>query len=658
MDQLAFGNIVTLLAGAVLFVALFRLLRLPQILAYLAVGILMGPFGLGLIPMSAGTRYLAEFGLVFLMFTIGLELSLAQLMAMRASVFGFGGAQVVVTAISFGIGAWALGVPPVGATVIGAVLAMSSTAIVMKLLIEQLEQNARHGREAFAVLLFQDLVVVPFLIVIPTLREGAAPALLPVLGWSLLKTAIVVAAFVLVGRWILRPLFHQVAKTRSREFFVLTVLLVALTAAWLTDRSGLSLALGAFLAGLMIAETEYRHQVEVDILPFRDILLGLFFVTVGMMFDPAVLLRHWPAVLLAALGLIVLKAALIAALGRMFRLEKDVALRTALLLAQGGEFGFALIVQAAAFEVLVGATAQVVLAGVVLSMMVAPLVVRYNGEIAKYLLPGYTGRRESDLNAIRSEASLTRPQVIVCGYGRSGQNLGWMLAQEGISFLALDLDPVRVRDARDAGDPVVYGDATQPDVLSAAGLESARALAISYNDVPSALRILEVVRMARPDMPVIVRTTDDVDLETLLAAGATEVVPESLEGSLMIGSHVLLLMGVPISRIVRRVGEARRGRYRMLRGFFHGQDMKDVEEPQAYQERLHSVTLPPGARAIGHSLADMQLGESGATVTAVRRGGIRGPEPSPHTRLQAGDVLVLYGSPESLDNAEKTLLGG
>jgi CPA2 family monovalent cation:H+ antiporter-2 len=658
MDQFAFHDVLALLAGAVVLVALFRYLHLPQLLAYLAAGILLGPFGAAVVPGTETLRYLAEFGLVFLMFTIGLDLSLPQLFAMKRLVFGLGGAQVSISVFAVALVAVLLGVALPGAIVIGGVLALSSTAIVMKLLIERLEQNSQHGRAAFAVLLFQDLVVVPFLIVIPAFGRGQEEAILPILAWSLIKGALVVLAFVFAGRWLLRPLFQAVAAARSREFFMLAVLLVVLTAAWLTGLAGLSLALGAFLAGLMIAETEYRHEVEVDILPFRDVLLGLFFVTVGTMLNPSVLLEFWPYVLLAVVALMVFKAALVTALGRAFGLTPGVAVRTGVVLAQGGEFGFALLVQAAAFDVLTGPAAQIVLAAVVVSMMFAPLLVHANGDIAKRLVPSYSEQRESNIDAIRAEADLTRPHVIVCGYGRSGQNLGWMLMKEGISFMALDLDPVRVRDARDAGDPVVYGDATRRDVLEAAGLRMAHALAVSYNDVPSAQRILEVVRLVRPDLPVIVRTTDDVDLERLLAAGATEVVPESLEGSLMIASHVLLLLGVPISHIVRRIGEVRRSRYRMLRGFFHGQDLKDLEEPQAYQERLHSVTLPPGAAVVGRRLSEIDLKNSGVAVTAVRRAGIRAPEPRPETLLQAGDVLVLYGTPEGLDLAEKTLLSG
>lgn len=657
MDQLGFEHILILLGGAVVFVALFRFLRLPQILAYLFVGILLGPHGLGVIPEAEGTRYLAEFGLVFLMFTIGLEFSLPQLLAMKRTVLLFGGAQVFVTGVLFAMLARAVGVAGPAAVIAGGALALSSTAVVMKLLIEQLEQNSRHGRQAFGILLFQDLIVVPFLVLIPALATGNSDGVLDELVWVTVKGGLLVAAFIAVGHWLLRRLLHHVAATRSPEFFVLSLLAVVLLSAWLTDIAGLSLALGAFLAGLLIGETEYRHQVEVDILPFRDILLGLFFVTTGMLLDIRVVVALLPWVLLVLTLIVLVKGALIYGLGRWFGVEPGVALRTGLVLSAGGEFSFALLTQAARSDVLTGQPAQVILAAVVLSIVLAPLVIRYNGDIARRLFPSYSERREADLDAIRAEAQTTRPDVIICGYGRSGQNLAFMLSQEGIPVLALDLDPVRVRDARDAGEPVVYGDCARRDVLDAAGVQTARALAITFTDTPAELRILEITRTLRPDMPVIVRTKDDADLERLNAAGATEVVPESLEGSLMIASHVLLLLDVAVSHIVRRVAEVRRDRYRMLRGFFHGTDIAE-EGGEAYQMRLHSVALPSGAFAVGRLLADLKLRERGVMVTAVRRGGIRGPEPAPYTRLEAGDVLVLYGTPESLHVAENALLRG
>jgi len=658
MEPIGFHSILILLGVAVVLVALFRYLRLPQILAYLCAGIVVGPYGMGWIPDLEGTRTLAEFGLVFLMFTVGLEFSLPKLIAMKTMVFGLGGAQVLISSLVFGFVAWVFDVPPEGAVVIGGMLAMSSTAIVLKLLTEQLEQNSRHGRHAISVLLFQDLIVVPFLILIPALGGDMEQSVWMSLGWAFLKSVLVLVGIFIVGRWLLRPFFHEVASAKLREYFMLAVLLLTLAAAWITEIAGLSLALGAFLAGMMMGETEYRHQVEGDILPFRDILLGLFFVTIGMMLDLSVMLELWPWVLVSVAAIIVFKTLLVFGLGKLFAMETGVALRTGLVLSQVGEFAFALILLANQHQLLCARTSQIVLASIILSMMLAPLIVRYNGRIAKRWVPGYMRAREGDLGVIRAEAVGANKHVIICGYGRSGQNLAWMLEQEGIPSLALDLDPVRVRDARDAGKPVVYGDVARRDVLEAAGLHRATALAISFYNTPAALKILEITRHVRPDMPVIVRTMDDADLDRLKAAGATEVVPESLEGSLMMGSHLLLLMGVPGSRIMRHVRNVRTDRYRMLRGFFHGEDLDDGKDARAYQERLHSIELPAGAYAVGKLIAELHLEEAGVSVSAVRRGGIRGPEPSPETKLAAGDVLVLFGTPEALAQAEKILLEG
>ncbi|MHB8454303.1 MAG: monovalent cation:proton antiporter-2 (CPA2) family protein [Acidiferrobacterales bacterium] len=657
MYPFAFQHILILLGVAVVLVAAFRYLHLPQVLAYLCAGFVVGPYGLAWIPDLEGTRYLAEFGLVFLMFTIGLEFSLPQLLAMKRAVLGLGGAQVLFSFTLIGGSVWLLGVPAEGAIVIGGVLSLSSTAISMKQLVEQLEQHSRHGRAALGVLLFQDLAVVPFLIVIPMFAGGGTHSVLITLAWAFLKSAAVLVAILLVGRVFLRPVFHEVALARSREFFMLTVLLITLASAWLTQLAGLSLALGAFLAGLMIGETEYRHQVESDILPFRDVLLGLFFVTVGMLLNLAAIRPLWPWILAGLTTMLALKIGLITILGMAFGLERGVALRTGLVLAESGEFGFAMLIQAHSVHLLPNRAIQIVLATMVLSMLFAPVIIRFNGRLATRLMPSYRERRSSNIDSIRAASGDFRDHVIICGYGRSGQNLAWMLRQEGVRSLSLDLDPVRVRDARDAGEEVIYGDGTRSDMLQAVGLRHARALAISFVDVPSALRILGATRQLRPDMPVIVRTMDDRNLEQLKAAGAAEVVPEGLEGSLMMGSHLLMLLGVPVSHVLRQVQTVRRGRYRMLRGFFHGAAGEDEAE-ESYRVRLHSVALPPRAHAAGKLLSDLGLDGLGVVVTAVRRAGITGPQPSVDTRLVGGDVLVLYGTPEALNEAEKILLEG
>ncbi len=657
MQSITLGHILVLLGVTVVLVALFRYLRLPQLLAYLCAGLLVGPYGFAWIPNLKIISQLAEFGLVFLMFTIGLEFSLPQLLAMRRMVFGLGASQVLLSVMLAAVVVWLFGVPVRVAIVIGGVLSLSSTAIALKQLVEQVEQHSRHGWAAIGVLLFQDLAVVPFLIGIPVLAGVQTHSATVALAWALLKGAAVLLAILLVGPAILRPLFHRVALARSREFFMLTVLLVTLASAWLTHRSGLSLALGAFVPGVMIGETEFRHQVESDILPFRDVLLGLFFITVGMLLNFSVLYSLWPWILAGLAAMLGLKISLVTVLGRAFGLEKGVALRAGLVLAEGGEFGFALLIQAQRVHLMPERLAEGVLATMILSMLLAPFLIRYNGRIAMRAVPGYRERRRSNLDAIRAESKGAKGHVIICGYGRSGQNLAWMLRQEGVQSLAVDLDPVRVRDARDAGEPVIYGDAARGDILEAVGLMEAQAMVISFVDISVALRILDIVRRLRQGMPVIVRTMDDRDLDQLKAAGAAEVVPESLEGSLMMGSHLLMLLGVPVSRVLRQVQTVRRERYRMLHGFFHGAGSEDAEE-ESYRQRLHSVMLPERAHAVGMRLGDLGLDREGVVVTAVRRSGISGSSPDADLHLNSNDVLVLYGTPEALSQAEKTLLQG
>ncbi|MDE2088489.1 MAG: monovalent cation:proton antiporter-2 (CPA2) family protein [Gammaproteobacteria bacterium] len=660
MNNPIFHEILLLLAASVIAVAAIRRLALPPILGYLCVGVLVGPHGMGWIPDTENTRVLGEFGVVFLLFSVGLEFSLPQLAAMKNVVFGVGGAQVITTTALAGLAAWLLGVAPKGAFVLGGLLAMSSTAIVIKQLTEQMEINSRHGRLAVGMLLFQDLAVIPFLALIPMLAHITSTTPLAPLAWALAKSAAAFFVLLAAGHGLLRPLFREVAAARSSELFTLTVLLCSLAAAWATHLIGLPLALGGFLAGMMLGETEFRHQVEADIRPFRDVLLGLFFITVGMLLDVRSLSDLWYWVLALVIAIAALKTSLIMALARYAGAERGVALRTGLVLAQGGEFSFALLSLALAAGLIDPRAGQIVLAAVLISMAVAPMLIRYNGPLAKRLFPvsyHLYDRSKRVLEVAADSRDLDR-HVIICGYGRIGQNIARFLERESIEFVALDLDPERVREARAAGDRVNYGDSTHLELLEAAGLHRARALVVSFDDAPSSLKILRQVRTPRPDLPVLVRTRDDADLEQLQQAGATEVVPETLEASLMLVSHLLVLLQVPVSRVLRSVRDVRADRYRLLRGFFHGQEPVAPEESDRTRERLHAVTLPEGAHAVGRTLAQLGLDGAGITVTAVRRGGMRGPQPHPDTQLRAGDVLVLYGVPENLEKAEEILLQG
>ncbi len=651
--------ILMLLGVSVLIVTLFRRLHLPPILGYLIVGILVGPFGGGLVASNEDTRFIAEFGIVFLLFAIGLEFSLPQMMALKGAVFGSGGSQVLLTAALFGGIAWLLGIAPMGAIIIGAILALSSTAIVTKLLSEQAEVNTEHGRLAIGILLFQDLAVIPLLVIIPLLTQDGSQGLLWPLTWAVIKAAGVFAIIMAIGHWVLRPLFHEIARARSAELFTLTVLLVSLTAAWLTHEAGLSLALGAFLAGMMLGETEYRHQIEADIRPFQDVLLGLFFVTIGMRVDLVSLwpILHW--VLLLAIGLIVAKALIIMVLARITQRSLEAAFRSGLLLAQGGEFGFVLLDLSLQSSLLQDRAGQILFAAIIISMAASPFLIRYNGRMAKLFC---ALRNPLDLTGsvldLKQETENLEKHVILCGYGRIGQNLGRLLNQEGFPFVALDLDPRVVQETHDAGDPVFFGDASRQEILHAAAIERAGAVVVTYEAHATVMKILHHLKAHYPEIPVLVRTRDDTHLEELEAAGAAEVMPEMVEASLMMGGQLLLLLKVPGSRILKIMREIRKNHYKLLRDFYHGQESIDLEHGEAFQERLHTLTLPERAFAVGHTIEDLHLWDWDISVTAVRRGGIRGEAPGPETRLQAGDVLVLAGTAQHLEHAEGLLLYG
>jgi monovalent cation:H+ antiporter-2, CPA2 family len=649
--------VVTLLAAAVVAVALFRRLRLPPMLGYLLVGIGIGPNALGLIPQSEQAQRLGDFGVVFLMFSIGLEFSLPQLVAMRRTVLGFGSAQVLATMLVVFVLAWVLGLSWQAGVSLGGIVAMSSTAIVAKTLSDSRELHLAHGRQSMGVLLFQDLAVVPLLILIPALAQG--PEKLPAtIGIALIKAGVVLSILLWFGRRLLRAWFHLVARQKSSEIFVLNVLLATLGLALMTQLAGLSLVLGAFTAGVLISETEYRYQVEDYIKPFRDVLLGLFFVTIGMLLNLGALIEEvvWVATVFA--GVLVLKMTLIWALARFFGSGSAVATRVALALGTAGEFGFVLLQQAGSHGVIEPRVLQIVLAASVMSMLATPFLLAHADRIVLRFCQGEWLDRALALHELSVKAMATQNQVIVCGYGRSGQSLVRFLEQERVPIIALDSDPERVRAAAAAGESVVFGDAGRREVLIAAGIARAAALVVSFADAETALKILAHIQELRPGLPVIVRTSDDSDLERLKHAGAAEVVPEILEGSLMLASHAMLLLGVPLARVLKHIREMRRERYHLMRGFFHGVTDLEADLEDHSQPRLQSVFLTGEANGIGKTLGELGLDQLQVEVTAVRRRNLRELAPGTGTRLEPNDVVVLMGAPENLALAEEKLLEG
>jgi CPA2 family monovalent cation:H+ antiporter-2 len=649
-------SVLLLLTSSVLAVALFRTMRLPAMLAYFLVGILFGPFALNLLPSTESGRQVAEFGIVFLMFSIGLEFSLPKLYAMRKTLFGLGGAQVLITLFVTMLLSWLAGFSLPTAFVVGGALTMSSTAIVSKVLMERVDLNSRHGRLSIGILLFQDLAVIPILVLIPALGAQTGD-LSTTLGLSFIKSAVLLFVLFRFGKGIINFWFSLVAKQRSRELFVLNVLTVTLLLATVTKIAGLSYALGAFIAGMLISETRYRYQVESDIAPFRDILLGLFFISVGMLLDFDYLLQHIGWVLLLLAGFILFKAAVVAVLVRAFGFETGVGIRTGIVLAQAGEFSFVILALGLEQNLIGGNELQLMLAATLLSMVFAAFVIPYNGRIARKLVKSYTRNSSQVVEALDGVSKDLKNHVIICGYGRSGQYLGRFLKEENIPFIALDIDPTRVHEAATAGEHVMYGDAGRRIVLEAAGGARAKALIVSYSDMRASMKVLHVAQESYPNLPVIVRTYDDADMDAFRDAGATEVVPEVLEGSLMLASHALVLLGVPLNRVVKRIRLFREERYKMFKGYFRG--ATDANIADAQQVRLHTVEIGKNSYARKLRLDHIDLKRFNVDIQVMRRPNmLEDIVPRDDIALDEGDVLVLLGLPDDLVAAETYLVSG
>ena len=651
------------LLAAVLGVVACRSLKLPPMLGYLVVGVVIGPNALALAQNSEGVRYLGEFGVVFLMFVIGLEFNLPKLRAMRSHVFGLGLFQVMFTIVGATVASLSLaalapkqwGMSWQTALTLSSALAMSSTAILVKLMSERLEMESEHGKRVMGVLLFQDLAVVPLLVLIPALGTSTEQ-LIGALAIAAVKAALLITVLLVGGQWVMRWWLTLVARRKSEELFVLNLLLVTLGLAWLTELAGLSLALGAFIAGMLISETEYKHQVETDIRPFHDVLLGLFFISIGMLLDWREVAGRWPLVLLLVTLPVIFKAVLVTLLARGFGATAGVSLRTGLYLAQAGEFGFVLLTLAQQNKLLPPSLLNPILASMVLSMLATPFIIMYSNRIVLKLVSSEWLQQSLQMTTIARKSINANKHVIICGYGRCGQNLARMLEGEGIPYMALDLDPDRVRQAAAAGDSVVFGDAARLQALMAAGLARASAVVVTYLEVPGAMKVLANIRAHAPQVPVIVRTQDDHDLEALQKAGATEVVPEAIEGSLMLASHALALVGVPMRRVIRIVQDQRDARYNLLRGYFHGADDDSVDE--LHQERLSTLTLPMGARSAGKPLDHLALHAMGVRIVSLRRSSGKTIVLADGTVLEGGDTLVLSGKAEALAVAEQKLLKG
>ncbi|MCX7149759.1 MAG: cation:proton antiporter [Rhodocyclales bacterium] len=561
-------SLLLLLTSAVGAVALARRFKLPSMLAYLAIGVALGPYGLALLTETAEVESFAEFGVVFLMFSIGLEFSLKRLHAMRTLVFGFGSAQLALTALGTGLVTvlgygqeWKSGIA------VGLAVAMSSTAIVARMLAERFDLHSRSGRQTMGVLLFQDLAVAPCLILLPALAVSGDD-LLRSLTVAAAQAVVVLALLIWAGQKLLGRILHSAAQYKSSELLVLTTLWIVVGLSFLTARSGLSLALGAFVGGMLISETAYRHHVEADIRPFRDILLGLFFVTVGMMLDIGYVIANAHKLVLAVILLIGGKAAVMLLITRVAKTPLVASLRTAAQLAQGGEFGLVLIEFAHELHLISTLAFQITLSAMLLSMFIAPFLIARAARLSGDMGRGDWAHKAVVIHNIAVHSLDLGQHVVVCGYGRTGECIAEFLGVENIPFIALDVDPQRIAEARAQGINVVFGNADRPEVLQAAGIARARAVVITYPDAHSAERVVRIVRSTRPEIPIVVRTTDDKDVDRLKSAGATEVIPEVLESGLLIAAETLVQAGIPMEKAILHVRAAHADRYASLRDFY------------------------------------------------------------------------------------------
>ncbi len=559
----AYKDVVLFLATAGVVVPIFRQWRISPILGFLGAGVVLGPYGLGSLAhevqwLGAFTienpdelAQLAEFGVVFLLFAIGLELSWERLRSLRRYVFGLGALQVLLCLTATALAAYAVGQPPGAAIAIGAALALSSTAIVMPILAEQKRQHSMAGRATFSVLLFQDLAVAPILITLTLMGRRSDEPWSPTMLWSLLPAVLGMAALFLFGRILLRPMLRSVARAKSEELFVAACLLVVIGAGMVSALTGLSMALGAFVAGLLLAETEFRHEVQTRVEPFKGLLLGLFFISVGIGLNVPLLLERPLVILGSAVGLVTLNIAIVFGLARLFRLKSRSAIEAALLLAGAGEFAFVILGQAMDQGIVDRTIGQTALVAATLSMFSIPCLAQLSLRL---------GGRKVTPAELPQEAEGERPaepRVLVVGYGRVGRLVGDMLKRHELAWVAAELDPRLVEQGRRAGEQIYFGDAARAEFLMRCGLADAPALVVTMDDPEGVEAIVAVARELRPDLTIVARARDARHAQRLYDLGATDAVPETVEASLQLSEAVLVEIGVPMGLVIASIHERR-----------------------------------------------------------------------------------------------------
>lgn len=651
--ELEFLRLLVIIFGvSALAVFLLNRLKIPSIVGFLIAGVIIGPHGLGLVKNVHDVELLAEIGVILLLFVIGIEFSLSNLMRMKKAVIGGGGAQVALT-ILLSAGAAYLVTGNVNRSVFfGFLIALSSTAIVLKMLSERGETDSPHGRMMVGILIFQDLCVVPLMLFIPAM--GGEGINIPVLAIKMGRAALLVAAILLLARWVVPGLLHQVVHTRSRELFITTIILLCLGIALLTSKFGLSLALGAFLAGLVVSESEYAHQATSEILPFKDSFIGLFFVSVGMLMDIGFMSDNCLEIAMAVTAIFSLKVITGMLSTIVIGSPLRTALHTGLGLAQIGEFSFVLAVAGKAVGLITEDFYQIFLSSSVATMIMTPFVLKSAPTVSGWITSRSLLKRASRMRKISEGQAFPRKKsghVIIVGFGLNGRNLARVLKGADIPYVVLELNSDTVREMKKKGEPIYYGDGTSAGIMQKLGISRARLLVIAISDPTSTRRMVDIARKENPDLYIIVRTRYLAEVDDLKALGANEVIPEEFETSIEIFSRVLHQYQFPRNVITEHIERIRSDSYEVLR---------KVEIPKKYLVEsgmlagieTETFLIKEGSHVAGHSIRDLHLrSETGATIIAVERGDKIHQNPEPGFILKPNDIILLIGKKEDINHA-------
>ncbi len=648
-------ELIILLAVSLPITFLFHKMRLPALVGFLITGILLGPHGISLVTDTSVVERLAEIGVVLLLFTVGLEFSIEDIMRSSRQFLLGGGMQVVLTVCAVAGIALLFGYPMTQAVFFGFLASLSSTAIVLKMYSDRAELDTAHGRLAIGVLLFQDMAVVPMMLLLPVLGQaGAAGSITPLsIVMSLGKAVLALVAVFLAARQVVPFLLHQVIRLRNREMFFLLVVLLCLGTAWITFSLGLSLALGAFLAGLIIAESEYSHHIVADILPFRDYFASIFFISIGMLLRTDYFLTHWPLLIGLTTALALLKTGIVTIAAALLRYPVRSTILAGLALAQIGEFSFLLADQGSRFGLISGDTFQAFINTSILTMVATPFIMQaapWFADRMRILRP------EPHVNA--NICSLTG-HTIIAGYGLNGRNLARTLRATRIPYMVLEVNADTIRKARDEGEPIIYGDITREDVLLRAGADCARVIVFAISDFSATRMAIRFVRSINPSIFILVRTRYATEVDELLKLGADQVIAEEFETSIEIFSRVLHQYHVPGNIIANQISLVRFDGYKMLRGLSLDQEKIGRLAALFAAATVDNVQVQPECACIGKTLKELDIRRStGATVIAIVRGGEAATNPGPELRLAVDDILVLLGAHKELDLAVALLTAG